>query len=64
MRTLTCKYKIWGKNRLYLRPYLKVFRVFNVLETCRVYYKKIYLVVFLKKAKFVGMDKITYVQKM
>ena len=37
MRTLTCKQKIWGKNWLYLRPYLKAFPVFNVLETCRVY---------------------------
>ena len=23
MRTLTCKYKTWGENWLYLRPYLK-----------------------------------------
>ena len=37
MRTLTCKHKIWGKNWLYLRPHLKAFPVFNVLETCRVY---------------------------
>ena len=37
MRTLICKQKIWGKNWLYLRPYLKAFPVFNVLETCRVY---------------------------
>ena len=37
MRTLTCKHKVWGENRLYLRPYLKAFSVFNVLETCRVY---------------------------
>ena len=27
MRTLTCKHKIWGKNWLYLRPYLKAFSV-------------------------------------
>ena len=38
MRTLTCKHKIWGKNWLYLRPYLKAFPVFNVLETCREYF--------------------------
>ena len=39
MRTLTRKHKIWGKNWLYLtlRPYLKAFPVFNVLETCREY---------------------------
>ena len=37
MSTLTCKHKIWRKNWLYLRPYLKAFPVFNVLETCRVY---------------------------
>ena len=37
MRTLTCKHKTWGENWLYLRPYLKAFSVFNVLETCRVY---------------------------
>ena len=37
MRTLTCKHKIRGKNRLYLRPYLKAFPVFNVLEICREY---------------------------
>ena len=35
MRTRTCKHKIWGKNWLYLRPYLKDFPDFNVLETCR-----------------------------
>ena len=34
MRTLTCKHKIWGKNWLYLRPYLKAL---SVLETCSVY---------------------------
>ena len=37
MRTLTCKHKIWGENCYYLRPYLKAFPVFNVLETCRGY---------------------------
>ena len=37
MRTLTSKHKIWGKNWLYLRPYLKAFSAFNVLETCREY---------------------------
>ena len=37
MRPLTCKHKTWGKNWLYLRPYLTAFSVFNVLETCRVY---------------------------
>ena len=37
MWALTCKHKIWGKNWLYLRPYLKAFSVFNVLETCRVH---------------------------
>ena len=37
MWTLTCKHKIWGENWSYLRPYLKAFPVFNVLETCRVY---------------------------
>ena len=51
MRTLTCKHKIWGKNGLYLRPYLKVFPVFNVLETCREYLLTIDLQVveFIKK---------------
>ena len=43
MRTLTCKHKIWGKNWLYLRPYLKAFPVFNVLETYRVYLSMIEL---------------------
>ena len=38
MRKLTCKQKIWGENWLYLRPYLKVFPVFNVLKTCREYF--------------------------
>ena len=37
MRTLTCKHKILGENWSYLRPYLRVFPVFNVLETCMVY---------------------------
>ena len=37
MRTLTYKHNILGENWLYLRPYLKAFPVFNVLETCRVY---------------------------
>ena len=51
MRTLTCKHKIWGKNWLYLRPYLKAFPVFNVLETCREYFLTIDLgiVEFIKK---------------
>ena len=51
MRTLTCKHKIGGKNRLYLRPYLKAFPVFNVLETCREYLLTIDLqiVEFIKK---------------
>ena len=69
MRTLTCKHKIWGKHWLYLRPYLKAFPVFNVLETCREYFLTIDLgiVEFIKKiieriwknAKFLGMDQIT-----
>ena len=69
MRTLTCKHKIWGENWLYLRPYLKAFPVFNVLETCRVYLLAINLGIvkfikkfierFLKNAKFVGVDQIT-----
>ena len=37
MRTLACKHKIWGKNWLCLRPYLKAFPVFNVLATFREY---------------------------
>ena len=51
MRTLTSKYKIWGKNWLYLRPYFKAFPVFNVLETCREYFLTIDLgiVEFIKK---------------
>ena len=36
-RMLTYKHKIWGENWLYLRPYLKAFPVFNVLETCKEY---------------------------
>ena len=69
MRTLTCKHKIGGKNWLYLRPYLKAFPVFNVLETCREYLLITDLQIvefiknlssgFLKNAKFVGMDQIT-----
>ena len=70
MRTLTCKHKIWGKNSSNLRPYLKAFPVFNVLETCRVYLLTIDLVIFkfikkklssgfVKNAKFVGGDQIT-----
>ena len=49
MRTLTCKHKIWGENWLYLRPYLKAFPVFNVLETCRGYL----LMIDLKIVKFI-----------
>ena len=51
MRTLTCKHKIWGENWLCLRPYLKAFPVFNVLETCREYSLTIDLgiVEFIKK---------------
>ena len=69
MRTLICKHKIWGKNWLYLRPYLKAFPVFNVLGTCRVYLLAINLRIvkfikhlssgFLKNAKFVDVDQIT-----
>ena len=51
MRTLACKHKIWWENWLYLRPYLKAFPVFNVLETCREYFLTIDLeiVEFIKK---------------
>ena len=51
MRKLTCKHKIWLKNWLYLRPHLKAFSVFNVLETCREYFLTIDLgiVEFIKK---------------
>ena len=71
MRTLTHKHKIWGGGGdwFYLRPYLKAFPVFNVLETCRVYLLTIDLGIakFIKKfierlfenAKFAGMDQIT-----
>ena len=69
MRTRTCKHKIWGKNWLYLRPYLKAFPVFNVLKTCREYFLTIDLGIvefiknlssgFWKNAKFLGMDQIT-----
>ena len=38
MSTHSCKHKIWWGNLLYLRPYLKAFPVFNVLETCREYF--------------------------
>ena len=46
MRTRACKQKIWGKNWSYLRPHLKAFPVFNVLETCRVYLLTIDLGIF------------------
>ena len=69
MRTLTCKHKIWGKNWLYLRPYLKAFPVFNVRKTCRQCFvtTDLGIVEFIKKlsrgfwknAKFSGMDEIT-----
>ena len=51
MRTLTCKHKklIWWENWLYLRPYLKAFPVFNVLETCRVFLLTIDLLLNLLK---------------
>ena len=51
MSTLTCKHKIWRKNWLYLRPYLRAFPVFNVLETYRVHLLTIDLeiVKFIKK---------------
>ena len=52
MRTLACKHKIWEENWLYLRPYLKAFPVFNVLnKTCREYFLTIDLgiVEFIKK---------------
>ena len=73
MRTLTCKQKIWRKNWLYLRPYVKAFPVFNVLETCREYFLTIGLgiVEFIKK--FIGrfLEKcdifrhgLNYVQKL
>ena len=53
MWTLTCKQKIWGENCLYLRPHLKAFPVFNVLETCRVYLLTIDLGIFKFIKKFV-----------
>ena len=53
MSTLTCKHKIWRKNWLYLRPYLKAFPVFNVLETCRVYLLTIDLGIFKFIKKFI-----------
>ena len=43
MRTFTCKHKIWGKNWLYLRPYLKAFPVFNVFETWAYIYWRLIL---------------------
>ena len=46
MWTSTCKPKIWGKNWLYLRSYLKAFPVFNVLETCRVHLLTVNLGIF------------------
>ena len=51
MRTLACKHKIWGENWLCLRPYLKAFPIFNVLETCREYFLTINrgIVEFIKK---------------
>ena len=51
MGTLTCKHKTWGEKLLYLRPYLKAFSVFNVLETRRVFLLAIDLgiVKFIKK---------------
>ena len=51
MRTLACKHKIWRENWLCLRPYLKAFPVFNVLETCGEYFFTIDLgiVEFIKK---------------
>ena len=69
-RKLCRKHKIWGESWLYLRPYLKVFSVFNVLQTGRVFLLEIDLeiVKFIKKkfssgslenAKIVGMDQIT-----
>ena len=69
MRRLTCKHKIWLKNWLYLRPHLKAFPVFNVLETCREYFltidlgivefiKKIYLAVFGKMRNLLAWTKL------
>ena len=53
MRTLACKHKIWEENWLYLRPYLKAFPVFNVLETCRVYLLTIDLGIFQFLTNFI-----------
>ena len=53
MRTLACKHKIWGKNWLYLRPYLKALPVFNVLETCREYFLTIDLGIVEFRKKFI-----------
>ena len=73
MRTLSCKHKIWGKNWSYLRPYLKAFLVFNVLETCREYFLAIDLGIvefiktfierFLEKSEFFRHGP-NYVQKL
>ena len=62
--TLTCKHKIWVENLLCLRPYLKAFPVFNVLETCRehflttdlgiVEFITIFIERFLEKRKIFG----------
>ena len=54
MRKLCRKHKIWGESWLYLRPYLKVFSVFNVLQTGRVFLLEIDLeiVKFIKKKFF------------
>ena len=53
MWTLTGKQKIWGKNWLYLRPYLIAFLVFNVLGTCRVYLLTIDLGIVKSIKKFI-----------
>ena len=69
MRTFTCKHKTWGENLLYLRPYLKAFPVFNVLETRKVclwtidrvifqFTKKIYLAVFCKMRNLQAWTKL------
>ena len=73
MRTLACKHKIWGENWLYLRPYLKVFPVFNVIKTCRECFLTINLgiVEFIKKFSERFLEKYeifrhgpTYLQKL
>ena len=53
IRTLTCNHKIWEENWSYLRPYLKPFPVFNVLETRRVYLLTIDLGIFQFIKKFI-----------